>query len=84
MNCQIKIGNLKQINKPLLYTIISPDNGEIFTVGIALAKSVEKNLHSELKLFDTKDGDNNLLISDPVTNTFNVEIISRQVCKSNI
>lgn len=77
MNCQIKIGNLKQINKPLLYTIISPDNGEIFTVGIALAKSVEKNLHSELKLFDIKDGDNNLLMGDPVTNTFNVEIISR-------
>lgn len=52
MNCQIKIGNLKRITKPLLYSIISPDNGEIYTIGIALGKSVEKNLNAELKLLE--------------------------------
>lgn len=52
ISCQIKIGNLKRITKPLLYTIISPENGEIFTIGIVLGKSVEKNLNSELKLLE--------------------------------
>jgi Lon-like ATP-dependent protease len=38
------VGNLKEINHPLLYSIISPDNGEIFTVGVALSKNVENSL----------------------------------------
>ncbi|CAD8076184.1 unnamed protein product [Paramecium sonneborni] len=78
MNCQIKIGNLKRITKPLLYSIISPDNGEIFTIGIALSKSVEKNLNAELKLLEQRDANGNILINDPMSNTFNLDIISRQ------
>ncbi|CAD8064510.1 unnamed protein product [Paramecium sonneborni] len=78
MNCQIKIGNLKKITKPLLYSIISPDNGEIFTIGIALNKSVEKNLNAELKLLEQRDANGNILINDPMSNTFNLDIISRQ------
>ncbi|CAD8067660.1 unnamed protein product [Paramecium primaurelia] len=77
MNCQIKIGNLKRITKPLLYTIISPDNGEIFTIGIALSKQVEKNLNSELKIFEQRDANGNILINDPINNTFNLDIISK-------
>ncbi|CAD8145217.1 unnamed protein product [Paramecium pentaurelia] len=78
MNCQIKIGNLKRITKPLLYSIISPDNGEIFTIGIALSKSVEKNLNAELKLLEQRDANGNILINDPMSNTFNLDIISKQ------
>ncbi|CAD8166219.1 unnamed protein product [Paramecium octaurelia] len=78
MNCQIKIGNLKRITKPLLYSIISPDNGEIFTIGIALSKSVEKNLNAELKLLEQRDANGNILINDPISNTFNLDIISKQ------
>ncbi|CAD8146121.1 unnamed protein product [Paramecium octaurelia] len=78
MNCQIKIGNLKRITKPLLYSIISPDNGEIFTIGIALNKSVEKNLNAELKFLEQGKENGNLLINDPISNTFNLDIISKQ------
>ncbi|CAD8145644.1 unnamed protein product [Paramecium octaurelia] len=77
MNCQIKIGNLKRITRPLLYTIISPDNGEIFTIGIALSKSVEKSLNSELKVLEQRDANGNILINDPMNNTFNLDIISK-------
>ncbi|CAK68840.1 unnamed protein product (macronuclear) [Paramecium tetraurelia] len=78
MNCQIKIGNLKRITKPLLYSIISPDNGEIFTIGIALNKSVEKNLNAELKFLEQGKENGNILINDPMSNTFNLDIISKQ------
>ncbi|CAD8158707.1 unnamed protein product [Paramecium pentaurelia] len=77
MNCQIKIGNLKRITRPLLYTIISPDNGELFTIGIALSKQVEKNLNSELKILEQRDANGNILINDPINNTFNLDIISK-------
>ncbi|CAD8074774.1 unnamed protein product [Paramecium sonneborni] len=77
MNCQIKIGNLKRITKPLLYTIISPDNGEIFTIGIALSKQVEKSLNSELKVIEQRDANGNILINDPMSNSFNLDIISK-------
>ncbi|CAD8070226.1 unnamed protein product [Paramecium sonneborni] len=78
MNCQIKIGNLKRITKPLLYTIISPNNGEIFTIGIALSKQVEKSLNTELKVIEQRDVNGNILINDPMSNTFNLDIISKQ------
>lgn len=56
-------GNLRKIVKPMLYTMISPDNGEVFTIGIVLAKSVEKNLNSELKS-SIKETSNAILLPD--------------------
>lgn len=71
------IGNLKKITKPLLYTTISPDNGEIFTIGILLGKSVERNLNSELKLLEQRDANGNILIGDAYNHTFNLDIVSK-------
>ncbi|CAD8160202.1 unnamed protein product [Paramecium pentaurelia] len=79
MNCEIKIRNLKRITKPLLYSIISPDNGEIFTIGIALSKSSERNLNAELKLIEQmRDANRHIFTDNPLSYTFDIDIISRQ------
>jgi hypothetical protein len=36
MDKYLSLGNIKEINKPLLYSLASSGNGEIYDVGIAL------------------------------------------------